>query len=193
MNLVHHHPLSLFFPPTLLHNLQTMKTTKSETRKKKKRERLLRLLLYIVLYIFIVSSCHTYVSVQHLYPMIIHTYILSSSSYIYIFQPFSHPNSLPIISSFFFHTSTHAHIRSLNHTNTLSHTYIYTGTFTTYPTPSAPNSPEETAASNARKMNVAKKSHPPKHSLSSTFTKRLPSGKICKCYSNPMVNWSGLR
>mmetsp|Transcript_25169 Transcript_25169/g.54240 ORF Transcript_25169/g.54240 Transcript_25169/m.54240 type:complete len:223 (-) Transcript_25169:1044-1712(-) len=46
------------------------------------------------------------------------------------------------------------------------HHFITTGTSTKCPTPSAPNSPAETAASNAKKTNAAKKSSPTKPSLS---------------------------
>ena len=124
MNLVHHHPLSLFFPPTLLHNLQTMKTTKSETRKKKKRERLLRLLLYIVLYIFIVSSCHTYVSVQHLSND--HPYIHPLIIIIYIYFNHFLTQTLFPLSPLFSSTLLHTHTYALSITQTHSLTHIYT-------------------------------------------------------------------
>ncbi len=102
----------------------------------------------------------------------------------------------PILSILFFQTSyliffspsTHTHIQPTKHTP-LSHSLYHTGTSTTSPTLSAPNSPEATAASNAKKTNVVRKSPPLKLSLWSTFTKKQPRGKICKCYLNRMDGW----
>jgi hypothetical protein len=42
------------------------------------------------------------------------------------------------------------------------------------------------AVSNARKMNVVRKSSHPKPSLLLTFTRKRRSVKICKCYLNHM-------
>ena len=54
------------------------------------------------------------------------------------------------------------------------------------PTHSVPNLHVVTAVSNARKMNVVRKSSHPKHSLLLTFTRKRRSVKICKCYLNHM-------
>jgi len=68
-------------------------------------------------------------------------------------------------------------------------TFNKTGTSTTSPKPSAPNSHAVTAVSNAKKTNVARKSPPPKLSSSSTFTNRPPSVRTSSSSFNSMVNW----
>ena len=139
--------------------------------------------LYFVL-VFIVSS--SVLSSAHI------LLLLPQNHQFNTYHIYSHPtypsfsSKLPIF--FFFSPSTHTHTPK-THPTTLSHLSSHTGTSTTSPTPSAPNLPEATAASNARKTNVARKSHPLKLSLWSTFTRRLPSGKICKCYLNRMDDW----
>ena len=72
----------------------------------------------------------------------------------------------------------------------ISHDKIKTGTSVKYPTPYVPNSPVVMAVSRRRRMNVVRKSYPTKHYSLLTFTRKLPSVKIYKCYLNPMVNLS---
>ena len=109
----------------------------------------------------IISSCLLFCHLYH------RTFFYQNHQYIQ--HLYSHPTILFLPSStflffFYFSPSTHTLPNTPKH-HSLS-LFTHTGTSTTSPTPSAPNSLEATAASNARKTNAARKSPPPKHSLS---------------------------
>ena len=72
----------------------------------------------------------------------------------------------------------------------ISHKKIKKATSVKYPMPYVPNSPVVMAVSRRRRMNVVRKSYPTQRYSLLTFTRKPPSVKIYKCYSNPMVNSS---
>lgn len=102
-----------------------------------------------------------------------------------------HPLSSYIFLTIYLSSILHTHLYpKIPHFLHISHNKIKTGTSVKYPTPYVPNSPVVMAVSRRRRMNVVRKSYPTKHYSLSTFTRKLPSVKIYKCYSNPMVNSS---
>jgi len=145
-------PTSLYqpYPP-----LKILSSNKYDLRKSDWKEEIIMSCHHHPLFFCFVISSHYQ---NHQYS----THLLTPN------HPFLPQTSYSSYTSFFYinaHTNsknTHPYppILSLNSLHTR------TGTSTTSPTQSAPNSPEATAASNARKTNVARKSPPPKHSLS---------------------------
>lgn len=78
------------------------------------------------------------------------------------------------------------HIPNNTHNYSFSLSTPTTGQLIKSPTHSVPNLHVAMAVSNARKMNVVRKSSHPKPSLLLTFMRKRRSVKICKCYLNHM-------
>ena len=117
-----------------------------------------------------------------------HTHSTQKKSTIH---PISPTNSSYIFLTIYLSSILHTHLYpKIPHFLHISHNKIKTGTSVKYPMPYVPNSPVVMAVSRRRRMNVVRKSYPTKHYSLSTFTRKLPSVKIYKCYSNPMVNSS---